>query len=120
VGNIDLKMVYAIENSNKFQKMRFWKEKLVEDVLTLGPMAQDTLINIKKELGLSTSSTYFDENDDSTLAMSHTSNLSLTRTHDLFIDISTSNLSFNKDMASLLNFYNNQFFFYGLCKDNLL
>jgi len=30
VGNIDLKMIFAIENSNKFQKTRFWKEKLVE------------------------------------------------------------------------------------------
>jgi len=48
-------------------------------VVTLGPMAQATLINIRKELGLSTSNTYFDENDDSTLAMSHTSNLSLTK-----------------------------------------
>jgi hypothetical protein len=29
-----------------FQKTRFWKEKSVEDVETLGPMAQATLINI--------------------------------------------------------------------------
>ncbi len=52
-------------------------------MVTLGPMAHATLINIRKEHGLTTSSTYFDENDDSTLAMSHTSKLSLTRTHDL-------------------------------------
>jgi hypothetical protein len=32
------------ENSNKFQKTRFWKEKSVEDVITLGPMAQATLV----------------------------------------------------------------------------
>jgi hypothetical protein len=28
VGNIDLKVIYAAENSNKFQKTRFWKEKI--------------------------------------------------------------------------------------------
>ncbi len=33
-------MISAPENSNKFQKIRFWKEKSVGDVLTLGPMAQ--------------------------------------------------------------------------------
>jgi len=32
-------MTYALEISNKFQKIRSWKEKLVEDVVTLGPMA---------------------------------------------------------------------------------
>jgi hypothetical protein len=36
-------VISAIENSNKFQKSRFWKEKLVEDVVTLGPMAAITL-----------------------------------------------------------------------------
>jgi hypothetical protein len=36
VGNIDLKVISAAENSNKFQKTRFWKEKSVEDVVTLG------------------------------------------------------------------------------------
>jgi len=29
-------VIYAIESSNKFQKTRFWKEKSVEDVVTLG------------------------------------------------------------------------------------
>jgi hypothetical protein len=33
-------MISATENSNKFQKTRFWKEKSVEDVVTLGPMAE--------------------------------------------------------------------------------
>jgi hypothetical protein len=36
-------VISAIENSNKFQKSRFWKEKLVDDVVTLGPMADITL-----------------------------------------------------------------------------
>jgi len=30
VGNIDLKVISIAENSNKFQKTRFWKEKSVE------------------------------------------------------------------------------------------
>jgi len=33
VGDIDFKVISATENSNKFQKTRFWKEKSVEDVL---------------------------------------------------------------------------------------
>jgi len=39
VGNIDFKVVSSAENSNKFQKTRFRKEKSVEVVVTLGPMA---------------------------------------------------------------------------------
>jgi hypothetical protein len=39
VRDIDFNVVSAIENSNKFQKIRFWKEKSVEDVVTLGPAA---------------------------------------------------------------------------------
>jgi hypothetical protein len=35
------------ENSNEFQKTRFWKEKSVEDVVTLEPMAHATLVLIK-------------------------------------------------------------------------
>ncbi len=35
MGDIDFKVIPAIENSNKFQKTRFWKEKSVENVLTL-------------------------------------------------------------------------------------
>ncbi len=35
-------MISATENSNKFP--RFWKEKSVEDVVTLGPTAQVTLV----------------------------------------------------------------------------
>jgi hypothetical protein len=37
-------MISATENSNKFQKTRFWKKKSVEDEFTLGPTAQATLI----------------------------------------------------------------------------
>jgi hypothetical protein len=40
VGDIDFLMISATENSNKFQKTRFWKEKSVEDVVTLGRMAE--------------------------------------------------------------------------------
>jgi hypothetical protein len=32
-------MIFVTENSNKFQKVKPWKEKLVEDVVTLGPIA---------------------------------------------------------------------------------
>jgi hypothetical protein len=35
VGDIDFKVIFAAENSNKFQKTRFWKEKSVENVVTL-------------------------------------------------------------------------------------
>jgi hypothetical protein len=44
VGDIDFQVISANENSNKFQNIRFWKEKSVEDVVTLGPMAQATLV----------------------------------------------------------------------------
>jgi hypothetical protein len=37
-------VISATEKSNKFQKTRFWKEKLVEDMVTLGPMAHATLV----------------------------------------------------------------------------
>jgi len=39
--------ISAAENSNKFQKTRFWKEESVEDAVTLGPMAQVTLVQMK-------------------------------------------------------------------------
>jgi hypothetical protein len=47
VGDIDLKVISATENSSKFQKTRFWKLKSVEDIVTLGPTAQATLVHIK-------------------------------------------------------------------------
>ncbi len=34
-GHIDFQVISAAENSNKFQKFRFWKEKSVENVVTL-------------------------------------------------------------------------------------
>jgi hypothetical protein len=43
-GDIDFKMISAAKNSNKFQKTRFWKEKVVEDLVTFGPTAQTTLV----------------------------------------------------------------------------
>jgi len=38
-------VISTAENPNKFQKTRFWKEKSVEDVVTLWPMAQTTLVD---------------------------------------------------------------------------
>ncbi len=35
MGDIDFKMISATENSSKFQKARFWKEKSVENMVTL-------------------------------------------------------------------------------------
>jgi hypothetical protein len=35
VGYIDFEVISVIENSNKFQKIRFWKEKSVKNVVTL-------------------------------------------------------------------------------------
>jgi hypothetical protein len=46
VRDIDLKRISVTEDSNKFLKTRFWKEKSVEDVVTLGPTAQATLVHI--------------------------------------------------------------------------
>jgi hypothetical protein len=37
VENIDFKVISTVENSNKFQKNKFWKEKSVDDMVTLGP-----------------------------------------------------------------------------------
>ncbi len=45
-------MISATENSNKFQKTRFWKEKSVEDMVTLGPMAQATLVDMKWQINM--------------------------------------------------------------------
>jgi len=46
VGDIDFQVTSIVENSNKFQKTGFWKEKSVEDMVTIGPMAQATLVFI--------------------------------------------------------------------------
>jgi hypothetical protein len=35
VGNIEFQVTSAVDNLNKFQKTRFWKEKSVEDVVML-------------------------------------------------------------------------------------
>ncbi len=44
MGNIDLKMIFTAENLNKFPKTKFWKEKSVEDVVIVGPMAHATQV----------------------------------------------------------------------------
>jgi hypothetical protein len=44
VGDIDFKVMSTAENLKKFPKTRFWKEKSIEDVITLGPTAQATLV----------------------------------------------------------------------------
>jgi hypothetical protein len=46
VGDIDFEVISAAEKSNKFQKTRFWKDKSVEDVVTLGRTAQATLVTM--------------------------------------------------------------------------
>ncbi len=46
MGDIDFQVISTIDNSNKFQKTRSWKEKSVEDVVILGPMAHATLVFI--------------------------------------------------------------------------
>jgi hypothetical protein len=43
---LTFKVISATENSNKFQKTKFCKEKSIEDVLTLGPTAQATLVHL--------------------------------------------------------------------------
>jgi hypothetical protein len=40
-------VIFATENSNKILKTRFWKEKSVEGIVTLGPMAHAKLISIE-------------------------------------------------------------------------
>ncbi len=47
MGDIDFKVISVVENSNKFQKTRFWKEKSVEDVVIHGSTAQATIVIIK-------------------------------------------------------------------------
>jgi hypothetical protein len=36
----------ALGNSNTFQKTKFWKEKTIENVVTLGPTMHATLVEI--------------------------------------------------------------------------
>jgi hypothetical protein len=46
VRDVDLKVIFAAENSNKFQKTRFWKEKSVEAAVSVGPTAHATLVPV--------------------------------------------------------------------------
>ncbi len=52
-GDIDFEVISITENSNEFQKTRFWKEKSVEDMdeFTLGPSAQATLVDLSMKEG---------------------------------------------------------------------
>jgi hypothetical protein len=43
-------VIFSTENSNKYQKTRFWKEKSVEDVVTLGPAARATLVLLEMRI----------------------------------------------------------------------
>jgi hypothetical protein len=47
MGDIDLNVISASENSNLKKKTRFQKEKSVENVVTLGPRAQATLVSFE-------------------------------------------------------------------------
>jgi hypothetical protein len=42
-------VISAAENSNKFQKTRFWKEKSVEDVVTLGQWHSTSVYDREQE-----------------------------------------------------------------------
>ncbi len=42
MGDIEFKVISAAENSNKFQKTRFWKEKSVEIMVTLEGLPFDS------------------------------------------------------------------------------
>jgi hypothetical protein len=44
VEDIDFKVIFALKIQIKFLKTRFWKEKSVEDIITLEPTAQATLV----------------------------------------------------------------------------
>jgi len=46
---LSFKVISGAENSNKFQKTKFWKEKSVEDMVTLGPTAQATLVVLNSQ-----------------------------------------------------------------------
>jgi len=43
-------MISTAKNSNKFQKTKSWKEKSIENVVTLGPMAHATLVYFERIL----------------------------------------------------------------------
>ncbi len=49
MGDINFQVISIIENSNKFPKTKFWKEELVEDVVTLRLKAHATLVTMKQQ-----------------------------------------------------------------------
>ncbi len=46
---LSFKVISAAGNSNKFQKTKFWKEKSIEDMVTLGPTAEATLVILNSQ-----------------------------------------------------------------------
>jgi hypothetical protein len=50
VEDIDFKVNSATKSSNKFQKTRFWKEKSVEDMVTLPSTTQATVVLMMHKL----------------------------------------------------------------------
>jgi hypothetical protein len=40
-------VIFTTQNSNKFQKPKFWKEKSIENVITFGPMAHAIVVSLK-------------------------------------------------------------------------
>jgi hypothetical protein len=47
MGDIDLKVISASEIQINSKKTRFWKEKSIENMVTLGPTAQATLVSFE-------------------------------------------------------------------------
>ncbi len=48
MGDIDFKVISFTENSNKFPKTRFWKEKSLENVVTLEGLAFNSYLVVQK------------------------------------------------------------------------
>jgi hypothetical protein len=50
VEGINFKVISIAENSKKFPKIWFWKEKSIEDVVTIGPTTHATLVLYKPRI----------------------------------------------------------------------
>ncbi len=48
MGDIDFKVISVTENSNKFPKTRFWKEKSLENVVTLEGLPFNSYLVVQK------------------------------------------------------------------------
>jgi hypothetical protein len=51
-------VIFAVENSNKFQKIRYWKEKSVENVVTLEGLPFNSSTNFLSYLAVQKTHTY--------------------------------------------------------------